>query len=213
MAEKPSFPGYDTLARRDTQSWNEPTRQAINARLSVPREPRFFTVEEWDCADALCQLIIPGVIDPPLVALLDAALRDGDGHGTRTQTVPYRREAWRQGVNALDSCAQGSHGKPFAQLGKNDQSTLLETIQRGEPTAGEWGAMEPQDFFKRCVLGDIPALFYSLPQAWNEIGFGGPASPRGYVRLELGHRDPWEAAEVGPDGDSDTVERKNRHVV
>jgi hypothetical protein len=25
--------------------------------------------------------------------------------------------------------------------------------------------------------------FYSHPWAWNEIGFGGPAYPRGYMRL------------------------------
>ena len=28
----------------------------------------------------------------------------------------------------------------------------------------------------------ILAGFYSHPWAWNEIGFGGPAYPRGYMR-------------------------------
>jgi hypothetical protein len=27
------------------------------------------------------------------------------------------------------------------------------------------------------------AAFYSHPWAWNEIGFGGPAYPRGFMRL------------------------------
>lgn len=27
------------------------------------------------------------------------------------------------------------------------------------------------------------SAFYSHPWAWNEIGFGGPAYPRGYMRL------------------------------
>ena len=31
------------------------------------------------------------------------------------------------------------------------------------------------------------AAFYSHPWAWNEIGFGGPAYPRGYARLGVGH--------------------------
>ena len=37
-----------------------------------------------------------------------------------------------------------------------------------------------------------------IPTAWNEIGFGGPASPRGYVRMGLDRRDPWEAVEATP---------------
>ncbi|MGH6677602.1 MAG: gluconate 2-dehydrogenase subunit 3 family protein, partial [Bradyrhizobium sp.] len=40
---------------------------------------------------------------------------------------------------------------------------------------------------------------YAHPAAWSEIGFGGPASPRGYVRLGANRRDEWEAAEHAPD--------------
>ncbi|KQX56587.1 hypothetical protein ASD40_04085 [Paenibacillus sp. Root444D2] len=28
---------------------------------------------------------------------------------------------------------------------------------------------------------------------WSEIGYAGPAYPRGYVRTQLGQLDPWEA--------------------
>ena len=35
-----------------------------------------------------------------------------------------------------------------------------------------------------------------IPTAWSEIGWGGPASPRGYVRMDFDERDPWEAAEA-----------------
>jgi hypothetical protein len=37
------YPGYDVLAKRWTESWNETTRQVIDQRLAVPREPRFFS--------------------------------------------------------------------------------------------------------------------------------------------------------------------------
>jgi len=33
------------------------------------------------------------------------------------------------------------------------------------------------------VMRAVLAAFYSHPWAWNEIGFGGPAYPRGYMRL------------------------------
>ena len=37
--------------------------------------------------------------------------------------------------------------------------------------------------------------FYAHPWAWNEIGFGGPAYPRGYKNLGIDRREPWEVAE------------------
>ena len=44
----------------------------------------------------------------------------------------------------------------------------------------------------RCCTTSRQA-YYAHPSAWNEIGFGGPASPRGYVRMDFNRRDPWEA--------------------
>jgi hypothetical protein len=49
---------------------------------------------------------------------------------------------------------------------------------------------------------DLCGAYYSHPFAWNEIGFGGPASPRGYVRMDFNRRDPWEA-QVDGEGDRD----------
>ena len=44
------YPGYDVLAKRNTPSWNEQTRQVIDRRLATPREPRF--LNERRMADA-----------------------------------------------------------------------------------------------------------------------------------------------------------------
>ena len=43
----------------------------------------------------------------------------------------------------------------------------------------------------------VLSAFYSHPWAWNEIGYGGPAYPRGYMRLGEGQREPHQAAEAG----------------
>ncbi|HZC53738.1 MAG TPA: hypothetical protein VE441_14735, partial [Mycobacterium sp.] len=39
--------------------------------------------------------------------------------------------------------------------------------------------------------------FYSHPWSWNEIGFGGPAYPRGYLNLGIDRREHWEVADRG----------------
>jgi hypothetical protein len=41
----------------------------------------------------------------------------------------------------------------------------------------------------------VLSAFYSHPWAWNEIGYGGPRYPRGYVRLAAGQREPDVARE------------------
>ncbi|HZD88840.1 MAG TPA: gluconate 2-dehydrogenase subunit 3 family protein, partial [Pseudolabrys sp.] len=55
-----------------------------------------------------------------------------------------------------------------------------------------------QSFMRHVLLREIVGIYYAHPDAWSEIGFGGPASPRGYVRLAENRRDPWEAVEHAP---------------
>ncbi len=51
------------------------------------------------------------------------------------------------------------------------------------------------------VMRHVCAQFYSHPWAWNEIGFGGPAYPRGYARFGSPHlrnaeSEAWEGEEA-----------------
>lgn len=57
------------------------------------------------------------------------------------------------------------------------------------------------------LVSDCCAIYYAHPFAWDEIGFGGPAYPRGYMRLEEGEAEPWEVNENRYDwlAPSDTV--------
>jgi len=214
MTEAPSFPGYDVLAKRDTPSWNEATRRVIGKRLETRRTPHFFTAAQWRTADAFCRRILP-VDDTaiPLVALLDAKLQADHGDGFRDADMPYMGDAWRQALEAIDADARAEHGGlDFASLPESEQDAALERMQRGETPHERWGGMDPARFFKRRALVDVPPLYYCQPAAWNEMGFGGPASPRGYVRLEADRHDPWEAAEARP-GREEEAARENRHVV
>jgi hypothetical protein len=72
--------------------------------------------------------------------------------------------------------------------------------------------MPPALFFKERVLHDIVSAYYAHPTAWSEIGWSGPASPRGFVRLDKGMRDPWEATEAYP-GEEDKARRENQRVI
>jgi hypothetical protein len=49
--------------------------------------------------------------------------------------------------------------------------------------------------FFTMLVSDVVHVYYAHPWAWDEIGFGGPAYPRGYMRLERGEPEPWEVEE------------------
>ena len=58
------YPGYDVLAKRNTPSWNEQTRRVIDRRLAVPREPRFFSEDEFATVEAIAARIVPQPAQP-----------------------------------------------------------------------------------------------------------------------------------------------------
>jgi hypothetical protein len=145
-----------------------------------------------------------------VAALIDAKLLDDTQDGFRAEDMPRQRTAWQRGVHALDQEAQAAHGSTFCALTANRQRDLLLQMKEGALKHDAWGGMSPAHFFKQRLLHDIVVAYWSHPTAWNEIGWGGPASPRGYVRMGYDERDPWEAAEAHEDADA--AHRKNRHV-
>ena len=212
MADR--YPGYDVLAKRWTESWNEVTRQVIDRRLAVPRDPRFFSATEWRTLNAVCDRIMPQPADRPpvpLPAYVDQKITDGLLDGYRYAQMPPQGEAWRRGLAALDQAARDTHGGSFHTLPPGHQDGLLRRMQQGALTGEAWCGMPCKLFFEHRVIPDITQAYYAHPAAWNEIGFGGPASPRGYVRMGLDRRDPWEAAEAKT-GEQAHARRKNDRV-
>ena len=208
------YPGYDVMTKQWSPSWNEITRKVVNARLAVPREPRFFTTDEWRTLQAVCARIMPQPADGPqipLPAYVDAKITDKHEDGYRYAELPHQGEAWRRGLAALDQEAQEAHGGRFHTLPPDAQDDLLRRMQQGELTSAAWGGMPCKPFFEHRVIADITHAYYAHPIAWSEIGFGGPASPRGYVRMGLNRRDPWEAAEAHP-GEAAKAQRENQRV-
>ena len=110
---------------------------------------------------------------------------------------------------------RAAHQVEFAQLRLEQQLDLIGAMQRGELHDAEWHGMPSDLFFSERVLHDLYGAYYSHPSAWSEIGFGGPANPRGYVRLNKDRRDPWEAIEATSDAradDRDRISRENARV-
>jgi gluconate 2-dehydrogenase subunit 3-like protein len=208
------FPAYDVLSKRQGLSWNDKTREVIARRLSTGSEPKFFTADEFLTVVAAADRIVP---QPPtrsaipVATLVDLKLHLAQSDGYRLPGTPRDGDAWRLGLKAVNAESRAAFDAPFHILMEADQDLLLARMQNGELRGPAWTDMTSDVFFTTRLAKDIVFAYYAHPTAWSEIGWGGPASPRGYVRMDYDERDPWEAAEVR-DGDIEAARRKNKRV-
>ena len=98
------YPGYDVLSKRDGQSWNDKTREVIDARLAMEPRPEFFSADEWKTLEALCDRVMPqpeGRPRAPLAAYVDRQLLEGKTKGYRFAGMP-------QPGGSVEACAGGA---------------------------------------------------------------------------------------------------------
>lgn len=200
MADR--FPDYDVLAKRHTASWNDQTRRVIDARLALSERGDVLDARQLATLGAVAARIVP---QPPgrgpvntVAILLDKLARD-DRDGFRPAGLAPLVEAWTRALDALEAEAQARHDVPCASLADGLLDVLLSMVEAGEVTPAVWGDLDPGLFWKWRLIPDLVAAYYAHPSAWSAMGFGGPASPRGYVRFDANRRDPWEATEVDRD--------------
>jgi hypothetical protein len=185
------FPGFDALGQ--APGWDPVTQGVVLRRLGPPPPLRFFTVAE----EAVCRPLLDRLLAQdeaprvPVFELIDARLAEDETDGYRYEDMPHDGDAWKASLDALDDDARRGHGCAFAALDRDGQRTLLEAVR----TAERWHGL-PAPRLWSLWLRYACAAFYSHPWAWNEIGFGGPAYPRGYKALGLDRRENWERREA-----------------
>ncbi len=202
--EEPSrFPGFDALGQMRT--WDTVTRSVVLGRLAPSATERFFTDAEAPTVRDLLDRLLAQDSDPrvPVFELVDQRLARRRGDGYRYSDMPEDPEAWRQSVAGLDADAIARHDRPFSALERGRQLQLVEEVRT---TAGLWHDLPASRVFSLWMRYAC-AAFYSHPWAWNEIGFGGPAYPRGYKNLGFDRREPWEGAERDADDPVPWAER------
>ena len=192
------YADYDVLAKWDSPSWDNPTREVVRKRLIEVPPRRFFSTTEWQMLEAVCSRLVPQPdrSNPiPIVPWIDEKLHHNRRDGFRYEDMPPERDAWRLGLEGIDRESRGRFGADFRTLSGADQDAVLRVVQAGDVSGGVWDRLPAKRFFATVLLKEVVGEYYAHPDAWSEVGFGGPASPRGYVRLGENQRDPWEAQE------------------
>lgn len=198
-----AYPDYDVLAKWDSPSWNDKTRQVIADRLRIGEgAPRFLDRGRWVTLCTLADHVVPqprGRPPIPAAAMIDARLVEGIGEGFRHKDMPRVRKAWLLGLAAIEAETERFGAPSFGELTPAAKDRLLAAMRDGKLKSHAWGGMAPERFFRDRIVGELVTSYYAHPSAWSAMGFGGPASPRGYVRLEPGIADPWEAVAAAPE--------------
>lgn len=199
MAQPGYYPRFSTLSQQ--KFWDAKTREVVLDRVENVPEIRFFSPEEARLLKAICDRVLPQddrdeAHKIPIVPQIDKRLYENSHDGYRYEKMPPDREAFRLGLQAIEEMAQSRYGQGFLDIGPREQEGILRSLHHGKPGAAFdiWDRM-PVERFWMLLLTDCAEAYYSHPWAWDEIGFGGPAYPRAYMRLERGEAEPWETDE------------------
>jgi len=214
---KGRYEGYDVLGQ--VSHWDEHTTEVVLGRMDDAQRAsehlleslRFFSPDEGRTAEALTDQLLAQFDEPkiPVLHLVDQRLAAGDTDGWRYEDLPEDGDLWRRSLAALNEDATSRHGRRFSECSREEQAALVSDMQSSETWHG-WKSARVWSVWTRYTC----AAFYGHPWAWNEVGFGGPAYPRGYKVLRAGWREPWEEPEVDAEDPvpwADRVEAARKH--
>jgi hypothetical protein len=190
------YPGFHVLDQ--AKRWDEETRSVVFSRVSRPPDIRFFDAVQEAAATALFDRLLdqhPDDRPVPVTAMVDARLAEKETDGWHYDDMSDDWDSWRGSLAALDDEARDTHGTTFAACAEEQQQELLGRIKDGD---GEWRGFHRARIWSLWTRYACTA-FYSHPAAWDEIGFAGPAFPRGYKNLGVDRREPFEVADSRPE--------------
>ena len=135
-----------------------------------------------------------------MLAYIDEKLHKGTLDGWQYVDMPDDRETWRLVATGLDESARSEwRAASFAAAPYAVQHDIVAHFAKGALRGPSWDQLNVKRAWS-VVMRSVLAAFYSHPWAWNEIGFGGPAYPRGYAAFGspgLGEEsESWEGREA-----------------
>jgi hypothetical protein len=177
------YPDFDVLSAAET--WDHATQKVVMARLDPSGPMRFFTAEQEPALRAFCDTVLAQDGEPrvPVAEFVDDKLAAGRLDGYQYADMPDDRDTWRITLAGLDHTAAAAHtAAGFAAADPAAREAIVDDFAHARLSGGPWEQLDVSHAWSVC-LRSLLAGFYSHPWAWNEIGFGGPAYPRGFMRL------------------------------
>lgn len=187
------YPGFDVIEQ--ARAWDPHTRAVVLQRLQRPAHPSHLSKQEAAALESAVACLL-GEDRRELLAFVvahfDQKLASTVGEGQRKAGAPPFPDLLRQGLAALDALAGVRCGGRFADCTADEQRAILADLRaEGAGEVPEAATLPQKEFFEQLLSTAVEA-YASHPVVWSEIGYAGPAYPRGYYRIERGLTDPWE---------------------
>lgn len=138
---------------------------------------RFFTVDEARALAAISDQIIPHDQDPGaswagVVNFIDRQL---------CGAYKNLQATYRRGLAAVDQSSRELYGKPFADLGSEQQLIVLRQVEQGKAPGAIWKKVSSSEFFA-YVIDHTMQGFYGDPRhggnregvSWKMLGLSYP---------------------------------------
>jgi hypothetical protein len=205
------YPDWDVLAEAD--HWDEVTRRVVVDRVERIPPVTFFTAEEAAALAAFFDVFLAQDAEPrvPVLNFVDEKLAAGKRDGYRYDDMPDDGEAFRLVARGLDESARSSGAASFEAAPTELRHEIVHAFSRGKIRGEVWDELHLGHAWELVTRNALEA-FYSHPWTWNEIGFAGPAYPRGFAAFGSPHlgeeAEGWEPKEeFSLDPVKDTKER------
>jgi hypothetical protein len=191
------FPGFDVL--NQAPHWDQVTKDLIEARVRTsPPAVTFFSATERGCAHALLNDLTGQDRDDapvPVTQMVEARLAAGETDGWRYADMPEDGQAWRDTLGYLDADARARYGTSFAEAAAENRHRLIQAVQ--DLSGEDWHGLPAKHVWSLWTRYACTAL-YAHPDVWAEMGFPGPAYPRGYKNIGVDKLEPYEVRDADP---------------
>jgi hypothetical protein len=190
------YPPGTVRALLQTDQVTEPTRRVLTERLNtLPRQPTFFTAEEFALLVAICDRLIPqdeGLQRIDIADGIDKRLTEQKSDGWRYDVMPADGDAYKSGLKGMEESAQLLFEHSFVELSYEQQDEILMAVQNSKAPGKTWQAIPAGRFFEE-LLAETVENYYSHPLAQEEIGYVGMADVPGWQHIglnQLENREP-----------------------
>lgn len=194
------YPDGTVRALLQTDQVTETTRQVLTKRLAEPpHQPTFFTPDEFQLLQAICDRLVPQHDRPELIDItgaIDQRLADNKSNGWRYDVMPADGEAYRLGIKGAEESAQVLFQRSFQNISAEQQDNILKAIQEKRAPGDTWQQLAADRFFEE-LLAEAVENYYSHPLAQEEIGYVGMADAPTWQRIGLNQLEDREPRRVG----------------
>jgi hypothetical protein len=186
------YPSYDVLTERE--NWDSVTQNVITDRTNPARE-NYFSPEDKELLINLLPYLFPshlGELSIDVITLFENRCANGKVVGYPLGSKLKKLQIIHLGLENMQKQLYTQYETSFSNLTEDMKKKFIEDIQQNIGYLNIWEQVNPSLFFK-TLMKELVQLVYSDPSIWSDIGYGGPAYPRGYYAFGPEQFDSWEA--------------------